>query len=73
MNDFGSMDPISTEWNALGIQVASEAWVGLTRQNETTLAVGPGMADSWQGSNMATEWVFNLRPDVPWVHYNASD
>ncbi len=69
--EFGSMDPISKEWNALGHQIASEAWVGLTRQNETTLAVGPGMADYWQGSAMASEWVFNLRPDVPWVQYNA--
>jgi len=71
-DNFTNMDPSMTDWNPLRLQVASEAWVGLTRQNEKTLAVGPGIADYWQASNMATEWVFNLRPDVPWVHYNAS-
>ncbi|MDF1513306.1 MAG: ABC transporter substrate-binding protein, partial [Anaerolineae bacterium] len=68
---FGSLDPVLSDWHPLRDQVASEVWVGLMRQNETTLAVGPGVADFWQGSNKATEWFFNLRSDIPWVHYNA--
>jgi oligopeptide transport system substrate-binding protein len=70
-NSFSSLDPIKSGWDKLSLQVASDAWVGLTRQNETTLEIERGMAVTWQVSDTGEEWLFHILPGVPWVHYNS--
>lgn len=67
---FGNLDPIHTAWGVIPQQVVSEAFVGLTRQNETTAYTEPGMAHRWDTSEDFRVWTFHLRPDVPWVSYN---
>ncbi|MBC7250127.1 MAG: peptide ABC transporter substrate-binding protein [Anaerolineae bacterium] len=68
--DFYSLEPSQT-WGTTA-QIVSEAFVGLTRQNEETSEVEPGMATSWDVSSDGLVWTFHLRSDVPWVRYNPT-
>ena len=71
--DVPSLDPsISTDTSS--IQVATETFVGLTRQDEVTNIVEPGMAESWDivDNEDGTQTItFNLRQGIPWVRYNG--
>ncbi len=55
-----------------GVQVITEATVGLVRQNEETAALEPGMATEWAISDDGLTYTFTLRDDVPWVTYDST-
>lgn len=65
------IDPAQV-WRGADVQIVTEAFVGLTRQNEETAQVEPGMAISWDVSPDGRVWTFHLRTDVPWVRYNLA-
>lgn len=67
-SDFYTLEPSQT-WDSEA-QIVSEAFVGLTRQNEETSEVEAGMATSWEVSANGLVWTFHLRTDVPWVRYD---
>ncbi len=80
VNTFGAPGDISTIDPALttdvaSVQIVDETTVGLTRQNEETTEVEPGMATSWDvvdnddGTHTIT---FHLRDDVSWVKYDST-
>jgi oligopeptide transport system substrate-binding protein len=69
--DFNTLDP-ALVWGGPPAQVVTEAFVGLTRQNEETSEIEPGMATSWDVSADGLVWTFQLRTDVPWVRYNPA-
>jgi len=69
-SDF-TLDPAHAWWGA-DAQIVAETFVGLTRQNEETAQVEPGMAISWDVSADRRVWTFHLRTDVPWVRYNLA-
>jgi len=52
------------------IQVLEHLYVGLTRLNEETAALEPGMS-SWEISEDGTVYTFSLLQNVPWVRYDA--
>ena len=69
--DIPTLDPaLGTDTSS--IQVIIETFVGLTRPDEVTNVVQPGMATSWDISEDGTVYTFNLRDDVPWVKYDVS-
>ena len=70
--DFDAIDPALLRWSGPSSQIVMEAFVGLTRQNEETSEIEPGMATSWDVSADRIVWTFTLRTDVPWVRYNAA-
>ncbi|MBI1280442.1 MAG: hypothetical protein GC179_20135 [Anaerolineaceae bacterium] len=53
------------------IQILDELYVGLTRLDEVSLEVKPGLAESWTISEDGKVFTFKLRKDIPWVRYNA--
>jgi ABC-type oligopeptide transport system substrate-binding subunit len=68
--DVPTIDPaLSTDTTS--VQIVEETTVGLSRQNEVTTLVEPGMATSWDISADGLTYTFHLRNDVPWVKYNA--
>ena len=67
--DIPTLDP-SLGTDTTSIQVAVETFVGLTRADEVTNVVAPGMATSWDIDDTGTVYTFHLRDDVPWVTYN---
>jgi ABC-type oligopeptide transport system substrate-binding subunit len=68
--DVPTIDPaLSTDTTS--VQIVDETSVGLTRQNEVTTLVEPGMATTWDISADGKTYTFHLRNDVPWVKYNA--
>lgn len=70
-SDLETIDP-ALVWGGEGAQIVSETFVGLTRQNEETSEIEPGMAVSWEVSFEGLVWTFYLRTDVPWVRYNPT-
>jgi oligopeptide transport system substrate-binding protein len=71
VGDVPTIDPAISE-DSNSIQVVEMTTVGLTRQNEETAAVEPGMAESWQISEDGRTYTFKLMQGVPWVKYNPS-
>ena len=68
--DIPTLDPaLGTDTSS--IQVIDETFLGLTRADEVTSIVQPGMASSWDISEDGTVYTFYLRDDVPWVKYDA--
>jgi oligopeptide transport system substrate-binding protein len=68
--DVPTIDPaLSTDTTS--VQIVEETTVGLTRQNEVTTLVEPGMATSWDISADGLTYTFHLRNDVSWVKYNG--
>jgi len=72
--DIPTIDPsLSTDTSS--VQVATETFVGLTRQDEVTNLVEPGMATEWSSvvNDDGTETItFKLRNDISWVNYNGT-
>jgi len=67
--DIPTLDPaLGTDTSS--IQIAIETFVGLTRADEVTNIVAPGMASSWDVSEDGKVYTFHLRDDIPWVKYN---
>lgn len=69
VGDVPTLDPSLAE-DTTSIQFGNELFVGLTRLNEETGAVEPGMATEWTVSDDGLVYTFNLRDDVPWVRFN---
>ena len=68
--DIPTLDPaLGTDTSS--IQIIIETFVGLTRADEVTNIVQPGMATSWDISEDGLTYTFNLRDDVPWVKYDG--
>lgn len=68
--DIPTLDPaLGTDTSS--IQVIIETFVGLTRADEVTNVVEPGMATSWDISEDGTVYTFKLRDDVPWVTWDS--
>ncbi|MBW6472831.1 MAG: peptide ABC transporter substrate-binding protein [Anaerolineaceae bacterium] len=73
--DIPTLDP-SLGTDTSSIQIAVETFVGLTRQDEVTNEVEPGMATKWESvvNDDGTETItFTLRDDVPWVRWNGKE
>jgi oligopeptide transport system substrate-binding protein len=68
--DVPTLDPGLAE-DTSSIQILEETFVGLTRLNEETIKVEPGMAESWDISADGLVYTFHLRQDVPWVKFDA--
>jgi oligopeptide transport system substrate-binding protein len=67
--DIPTIDPaLATDTSSN--QVVELVTVGLTRQNEETAELLPGMAESWEFSEDGSTITFNLIDNVPWVRYN---
>ena len=45
--------------------------LGLTKLNPDDQSAEPSLATDWSTDDAGTTWTFNVRTDVPWVHYNA--
>lgn len=69
--DVPTIDP-SLSTDTTSVQVVEELTVGLTRQNEVTTALEPGMATSWDTSADGKTITFHLRSDVPWVRWDGN-
>jgi len=72
--DIPTIDPALTT-DTSSVQIVDETTVGLTRQNEVTTAVEPGIATTWDivNNDDGTQTVtFHLRNDVPWVKWDGS-
>jgi oligopeptide transport system substrate-binding protein len=69
-----TIDPSQVEINNSenGLQIVEETTVGLTRLNETTSLVEPGMAKSWDVSADGLSYTFHLYDNVPWVKWDAT-
>jgi oligopeptide transport system substrate-binding protein len=67
-SDIPGLDPALTTDSA-SIQIQMETTPGLSRLNEVTLELDPGMA-TWDVSEDGLVYTFNIIQDVPWVKYN---
>lgn len=68
--DMHTLDPSLPEDTA-SVAVIEEVFVGLTRLDETTSELHPGMATRWDISPDGKVYTFHLRQDVPWVKWNG--
>jgi oligopeptide transport system substrate-binding protein len=68
--DMHTLDPSLPEDTAK-VAVVEEAFVGLTRLDETTSELHPGMATRWDISPDGKVYTFYIRQDVPWVKWNG--
>lgn len=68
-SDIPTIDPALAE-DVPSVQVIDELFVGLGRINEETSAVEQGVA-SWEMSDDGTVLTYTIRPEIPWVRYNA--
>lgn len=68
--DIPTLDP-SLATDTSSIQIAWELFIGLTRQDEVTNEVAPGMAESWDYSEDGKTLTFHLMKDIPWVKHDA--
>lgn len=71
-SDIPTIDP-ALGFDTDSVQIAVETFVGLTRQNEVTNEVEPGMATTWDVSDDGLVYTFHLRDDVVWVKYDADE
>ena len=70
--DVPTLDPaLSTDTSS--VQVVDELTVGLTRLNEVTLILEPGMAESWTPSADGMAYTFKIMEGVPWVRWNGTE
>lgn len=67
--DIPTIDPSLTSDSA-SLQAVEEIYIGLTRMDEATLELGPGMATEWSFSEDNKTITFKLRNDVPWVKFD---
>ncbi len=69
--DIPTLDPSLAE-DTTSIQMGLELFVGLTRLNEETAEVEPGMATEWKISDDGLVYTFTLRKGIPWVRFDRS-
>ncbi len=69
--DVPTIDPgLATDTSS--VTVVEEAFVGLTRLDEVTSELHPGMATKWDISADGLVYTFHLRNDVPWVKWDGA-
>jgi oligopeptide transport system substrate-binding protein len=68
--DIPGIDP-ALATDSSSIAVITEIYPSLTRLNETTAVLEPGMASSWEASDDGLTLTFHLLENVSWVKYNA--
>ncbi len=71
VGDISTLDPSVAE-DTNSITVIEDSFVGLTRLEEVTDALEPGMATQWDISPDGKVYTFHLRNDVPWVKYDGA-
>ncbi len=70
--DVPTLDPnLATDTSS--VQVVDELTVGLTRLNEVTLLLEPGMAESWTADATGRVYTFKVRQGIPWVRWNGTE
>jgi oligopeptide transport system substrate-binding protein len=70
VGDVSTVDPGLGE-DTSSITVIEDTFVGLTRLQEETDALDPGMATKWDISPDSKTYTFKLRNDVPWVKWDG--
>ncbi len=68
--DVPSLDPNVAE-DTSSITVVDNSFIGLTRLNEVTNELMPGMATEWSVSEDGKTYTYKLRTDVPWVRWDG--
>ncbi|HPL30171.1 MAG TPA: peptide ABC transporter substrate-binding protein [Anaerolineae bacterium] len=71
VGDVPTLDPAVSE-DTSSITVIEECYVGLTRLDEVTNELHPGMATKWDMSQDGLTYTFHLRNDVPWVRWDGN-
>lgn len=61
--DIRSLHPLAIT-EVAGYRVASQVYEGLVKFDQSTLDPIPGLAESWESNESATEWTFRLRQGV---------
>ncbi len=70
--DVPTLDPaLATDTSS--VQIIDEITVGLTRLDEVTLELKPGMAERWEASEDGLTYTFYLRQGIPWVRWNGQE
>ncbi len=70
--DIPTLDPaLGTDTSS--IQIIWETHLGLSRQDEVTNEVQPGIAESWDIAEDGVTYTFHIRPDIYWVKYNGTE
>ncbi|MBN1888938.1 MAG: peptide ABC transporter substrate-binding protein [Thermoflexales bacterium] len=69
--DVPTLDPSISE-DTSSITVIEESFVALTRLDEVTSELNPGMATKWDISQDGKIYTFHLRNDVPWVRWDGT-
>jgi oligopeptide transport system substrate-binding protein len=72
-DDVPTLDPSLAE-DTSAIKALRMLMPGLTYLNESTVAVEPGLAESWSSvvnDDGTVTYTFTIMPEVPWVRYNA--
>ena len=64
-----SLDP-SLATDTTSVDVTYNLFMGLTRPDPVTGELTPALATDWSVSDDGLVWTFNMRDDVPWVHYD---
>jgi oligopeptide transport system substrate-binding protein len=70
VGDIPSLDPNVAE-DTTSITLIDNSFVGLTRLNEVTNELMPGMATDWAVSGDGKVYTYTLRTDVPWVKWDG--
>jgi oligopeptide transport system substrate-binding protein len=69
--DVPSLDPNVAE-DTTSITMIDNSFIGLTRLNEVTSELMPGMATKWDISADGRTYTFKIRNDVPWVKWDGA-
>ncbi|MGC8947496.1 MAG: peptide ABC transporter substrate-binding protein, partial [Anaerolineae bacterium] len=69
--DVPTLDPaLATDTSS--VQVIDMLTIGLTRLDEVTLELKPGMAEKWDVSEDGLTYTFYIRQGIPWVRWNGT-
>ena len=64
-----TLDPALAS-DTTSVDATYNLFMGLTRSDPVSGEVIPGLATDWSVSEDGLVWTFNMRDDVPWVHYD---
>jgi oligopeptide transport system substrate-binding protein len=70
VGDVSTLDPGLAQ-DVSSITMIEESFVGLTRLDEVTSELHPGMAPKWDMTPDGKVYTFHLRNDVPWVRWDG--